>query len=306
MGHAFYRTSKSMIKSIRITFTSMFLIGLMAIGSLPASAVTTNVTVTNLGFNLDTDVVPSNLSWTRKSISLARQAQGNLYKEIKDQLNYLRSEGAVRIVRIKHKVGSDPRYIKKLDVSDYLYSLEGYDSDGNLVDSTETLFYNLQGPSSRTVYLAQDTCLFRSFNIFDYATWFMQQCSITVESKEKFLRAALQNWIAMVGGHSPGVPVAEELKVIASQNLSFKVEDNTFKCLGCTDFIWTPYTGFPMEHSGGLWPYKITYEPKSGHLSMRISKPNYKDLINNVSLVSPATLLFTTPESKLRNFTLLR
>ena len=295
-----------MIKLLRRYFTSLLLIALMAFGSLPSSSATTTVTVSNLGFNINTDVVPSNLSWTPKSISLARQAQGNLYRELKGQLNYLRSEGAVRVVRIKHKVGPETNYLKQLEVSDYLYSLEGYDADGNLVDSTETLFYNLQGPSSRTVYLAQDTCLFRSFNIFDYATWFMQQCSITVEPKEKFLRAALQNWIALVGGYSPGVPIAEELKFIASQKLSFKVEDNIFKCLGCTDFIWTPYTTFPMEYSGGLWPYKINYEPKSGHLSMRISKPNYKDLINNVSLVSPATLLFTTPESKLRNFTLLR
>jgi hypothetical protein len=295
-----------MIKKFIRFFTSLLLITVIASSSLSASYANTTVTVTNLGFNQDTDVVPSNLGWTKKSISLAREAQANLYREIKDQLNYLRSQGAVRVVRIKHKLGLETIYSKQLGISDYLYSLEGYAADGNLVDSTDTLFYNYQGPSSRTVYLTQDTCLFRPFNLFDYATWFMQQCGITVESKEKFLRAALQNWIVMVGGYSPGVPIAEELKTITSQKLSFKVEYNIFKCLGCTDFIWTPYTSFPMEHSDGLWPYKITYEPKSGHLAMKIMKPNYKDLINNVSLVSPATLLFTTPESKLQSFTLLR
>lgn len=283
--------------------STTFLVALISLGSLPASSANTTVSITNVGFNLDTDVVPDNLVWSKKSIALATKAQGNLYRTIKAQLSYLRTRGAVRVVRIRHNTDSGVRNWNKLGVDKYLYHLEGYDSEGELVASMETLFELSHGVQARTVYLGQDECIFRPFNFFDVGTWFTQQCSITVESKQKFLRSAMQSWVTEAGGYRPdSLAIAEELKVIASQHLSFKIENNIFKCLGCHVYMETPYSSFAMEFSGGLWPYKIVYDPKSGRFAMNVMKPNYRDLMNNVRLVADDTLLFTPWESEIPEF----
>jgi hypothetical protein len=201
------------------------------------------------------------------------------------EINLHKKAGAVRLKRISHPTESGVRNWRKLGLSENLYSIDGYDSAGELVYSGETLFADYQAIQSRTVYLGQETCLLRPFNLFDYATWFTTQCSITVEPKEKFLQASMQTWVSLAGGFTPdGRAIASELQTVIAEKLKYEVDDKTFNCLGCSNYINTPYKSFPLEYSAGFWPYKIKYQKDLGKLNVSILKPNYVDLMRKAKL----------------------
>ena len=282
------------MRKFRISlFPFLTIVALALFCSPPAYSSPGKVSVVNEGFNVDTDVVPDNLDWTEKSIATAKQAQRYLYRTIKSELSYLREQGAVRVERVKHPTESAVRNWRKLNIDENLYSLNGFDDSGNLVSSTEPLFALHQGVENRTVYLAQDQCLFRPFNLFDFTTWIIHQCSITVEPKEVFLRSAMQSWFSISGGNTPhGLAIVEQVKTVITEGISFAVQENTFYCIGCTEFINTPYSSFPLEYPGGLWPYKIKHEASTGNFSIAIMAPNYEDLMSNITLVTESVLSF--------------
>ena len=249
------------------------------------SEVKSNVTIVDQGFDLDSDVVPSNLSWSEKSIQVAKQAQRFLYRTIKNELKAHKDAGAVRIVRLSSSIDPGVRNWQKLKLSGKLYSLNGYDENDKLVRKGKPLFAKSQSVQHMTVYLTQQNCLLKSFNLFDFETWFSPQCSITVESKEKFLRAAMQSWISLIGGFDPdGKAVQHELEDLASQKGSFKVDSTRFYCLKCSFYSGHTYSSFPLEYKKGLWPYKIEYSRTTQKFTMAIFEPNWADLMSKVYL----------------------
>lgn len=287
----------------RIGVTTLLALSiLVSFNPFPAHSSPSSVSVVNEGFNMETDVFPEDLDWTSTSIAVAKEAQRYLYRTIKSELNNLQEQGAVRVERVKHPTETAVRNWRKLNIDENLYSLNGYDKGGEMVGSTEPLFALHQGVQNRTVYLAQEMCLFRPFNLFDFTTWIIHQCSITVEPKEVFLRSSMQSWFSLTGGNTPdGVAVAEQIKRVVSEEIDFMIENNTFYCLSCTDFIHTPYKSFPMEYSGGLWPYKIEYDSARRHFSMVIMSPNYDNLISNITLVTEEVLSFEDRSSETRS-----
>jgi len=260
-----------------------------------------SISVTDNGFNLDSDVVPGNLHWSKESLAEAKSAQRFLYRTIKAEIASQRNAGAVKLVRVSHPTESGVRNWKKLNLSGDLYSIDGYDGDGNLVRSGEILFATGQVIQNRTVYLAQETCLLRPFSLLDLETWFTHQCSITVESKEKFLRASMQSWLSLVGGFSPdGQAISHELQTVIAERIKYKVDAKNFYCSGCKDYYKTPYLSFPLEYSKGLWPYQIKYQESSSHFSLKLLKPNYVELMSHARLQSEYLIRFdefnsTTP-----------
>lgn len=290
------------MKKFRIGLTTVLALSiLVSFSPFPAHSSPGSVSVVNDGYNMETDVFPEDLDWTSESIAVAKQAQRYLYRTIKSELNNLQTQGAVRVERVKHQAETAVRNWRKLNIDENLYSLNGYDEDGEMVGSTEPLFALHQGVQNRTVYLAQEMCLFRPFNLFDFTTWIIHQCSITVEPKEVFLRSSMQSWFSLTGGNTPdGLAVAEEIKRVVSEEIGFKVENDTFYCLSCTQFNYTPYKSFPMEYSGGLWPYKINYDSATRHFSIVIMSPNYENLISNITLVAEEIVSFEdrSPETR--------
>lgn len=252
-----------------------------------------NVTIVDQGFDLDSDVVPSNLSWSKKSIELAKQAQRFLYRTIKNELMAHKDAGAVRIVRLSSSIDPGVRNWRKLNLSGKLYSLDGYDENDELVRKGKPLFSTSQSVQHMTVYLTQQNCLLKSFNIFDFETWFSPQCSITVESKEKFLRASMQSWISLVGGFDPdGRAVQHELEDLASKKGSFRVDNSRIYCLKCSFFSGHTYSSFPLEYKKGVWPYKIEYSSTTQTFTMTIFKPNWADLMSKAYLQTDDLLRF--------------
>lgn len=261
-----------------------------------------SLSITDTGFNLSTDVVPSNLHWTDKSLAIAKTAQRFLYRTLKNEIAMQKQAGAVKLKRVSHPTDSGVRNWKKLDLSPNLYSIDGYDSNGNLVLSGETLFATSQTIQNRTVYLTQETCLLRPFNLFDFETWFTQQCSITVEPKEKFLRAAMQSWLSLVGGFTPdGQAISHELQTVIAENIKFRVDKKNFYCLACSEYFKTPYASFPLEYSAGLWPYKIKYEPSNRHFSLKLLKPNYLELMSHARVVTDDLVRFDDPSGPMNS-----
>jgi hypothetical protein len=251
------------------------------------------VTIVDEGFDWHNDVVPSNLSWSKKSIDLAKQAQRFLFRTIKNELNAHKDAGAVRIVRLSSSIDPGVRNWRKLNLSGKLYSLNGYDENDKLVRKGKPLFSKSQSVQHMTVYLTQQNCLLKSFNIFDFETWFSTQCSITVESKEKFLRASLQSWISLVGGFNPdGRAVQNELENLASQTGSFRMDRTRFYCLKCSFYSGHTYSSFPLEYKKGVWPYKIEYSSTTQKFIMTIFKPNWADLMSKVYLQTDDVLRF--------------
>lgn len=290
------------MKKFRIGLTALLALSiLVSFNPFPTHASPGSVSVVNEGFNKETDVFPEDLDWTPKSIALAKEAQRYLYRTIKSELSNLQEQGAVRVERVKHPTETAVRNWRKLDIGENLYSLSGYDEGGELVGSTEPLFLLHQGIENRTVYLAQEMCLFRPFNLFDFTTWIIHQCSITVEPKVVFLRSSMQSWFSLTGGNTgDGLAVATEIKRVVSEEIDFKIENDTFYCLSCTQFIHTPYKSFPMEYSGGIRPYKITYDSATRHFSIVIMRPNYEKLISNITLVTEEVLSFEDRSSETR------
>jgi hypothetical protein len=269
---------------------------LFPIGSHLPTYAQASISISDNGFNLESDVVPSNLHWSKKSIQLAKQVQRFLYRSVKAEIESLRRAGAVKIVRVSHPTDSGVRNWQKLNLSSDLYSLDGFDSQGNLVLSGATLFEGEQAIQSRTVYLGQESCLLRGFGLFDIETWFTPQCSINVEPREKFLRASMQSWLSLVGGFSPdGNAISHELQTVVSENLKYRVDSKSFYCLGCKEYFKTPYAAFPLEYSKGLWPYQIKYQASSDKFTLKIFKPNYLDLMNQAHLVSDTLIRFDDP-----------
>jgi hypothetical protein len=275
----------ALVLSIAITF---------GFASTASSAqVKSSVTIVDQGFDLDSDVVPSNLSWSKKSIELAKQAQRFLYRTIKNELKAHQEAGAVRIVRISSSIDPGVRNWRKLNLSGKLYSLNGYDENDVLVRKGKPLFSTSQAVQHMTVYLTQQNCLLKSFNLFDFETWFSPQCSITVESKEKFLRASMQSWISLVGGFDPdGRAVQHELEDLASKKGSFRLDSSRFYCLQCSFYSGHTYSSFPLEYKKGVWPYKIKYSSSTQKFTMRIFKPNWADLMSKVYLQTDDLLRF--------------
>lgn len=251
------------------------------------------VTIVDKGFDWHNDVVPSNLSWSEKSIQVAQQGQRFLYRTIKNELKAHKDAGAVRIVRLSSSIDPGVRNWQKLKLSGKLYSLNGYDENDKLVRKGKPLFAKSQSVQHMTVYLKQQNCLLKSFNIFDFETWFSPQCSITVESKETFLRAAMQSWLSLVGGFDPdGRAVQHELEDLATQIGSFRVDNSRFYCLKCSFYSGHKYSSFPLEYKKGLWPYKIEYSSSTQSFVMTVFKPNWADLMSKVYLQNEDLLRF--------------
>lgn len=275
----------ALVISIAITF------GFASTAS--SSEVKSSVRIIDQGFDLDRDVVPSNLSWSKKSIELATQAQRFLYRTIKNELKAHKDAGAVRIVRLSSSIDPGVRNWQKLKLSGKLYSLNGYDENDKLVRKGKPLFTKSQSVQHMTVYLTQQNCLLKSFNLFDFETWFSPQCSITVESKETFLRAAMQSWISLIGGFDPdGRAVQHELEDLSSQKGSFKVDSSRFYCLKCSFYSGHTYSSFPLDYKKGLWPYKIEYSSSTQKFTMTILEPNWADLMSKVYLQTDDLLRF--------------
>ncbi len=258
-----------------------------------ASAFQSSVTIIDQGFDAQNDVVPSNLKWNEKSIQVAQQAQRFLYRTIKNELEAHKDAGAVRIVRLSSSIDPGVRNWQKLKLSGKLYSLNGYDENDKLVRKGKPLFAKSQSVQHMTVYLTQQNCLLKSFNLFDFETWFSPQCSITVESKETFLRAAMQSWISLIGGFDPdGRAVQHELEDLSSQKGSFKVDSSRFYCLKCSFYSGHTYSSFPLDYKKGLWPYKIDYSSSTQKFTMTILQPNWADLMSKVYLQTDDLLRF--------------
>jgi len=269
------------------TLAGVLIIGLSTIGQTAdvhsATADSPQVAIDNQSFNLDTDVPPENLKWSKQALAIADREQHRMYLAIEKQFAKLRASGAAKVVRVSHKAETGVRNLQKLNLSSYLYSLNGYSETGKLVGQSDVFFADEPGVTNRTVYPKDSECIFKDFNFWDYATWFKSKCAVQSESKAKYLQAALQSWISLTGGFLVDASgLITELKYAQSYGLQYRTSDSTFYCLNCGQFLRVPFASFPLEYKKGLWPYKLDVNKTTGKLTLHLKKPNYTDVINQI------------------------
>ena len=201
--------------------------------------------------------IPKDIKWGSLQVKQASLAQKYLHDEIKKEISSQKKAGAVRL----KKIYSEENTVEYPDWKDYvkenrLYQIAGYNSSGELVRLSEQFPSDTPNLATRTVYLKQDTCNLNGLILFDFATWWAEDCKIEMESASKYLRAAMRTWSSMSeNAYSLAASFRQEISTCLSSGEKFTLTNGVFSCPGNSKYFFgiKPFKMKQQLLSGGFW-----------------------------------------------------
>lgn len=184
--------------------------------------------------------IPKDIKWGSLQVKYASDAQRYLYDEVKKEISIQLNTGAVRL----KKIYDDENTVEYPDWKEYVkdirvYQIAGYNSSGELVRLSEQFPPNTPNLATRTVYIKQDTCNLMGFNLFDFATWWAEDCKIEKESASKYLRAAMRTWSSMSeNAYSLAASFRQEIATCLSSGEKFTLTNGVFSCPGNSKYFF--------------------------------------------------------------------
>jgi len=266
----------------RIFHISLTVMLALLISSPNRSTAEDVVTETNSGYYSQM-TIPKNLKWTSANLLAAKSAQRFLYRKLITEINSLKSQGSVGIRKryISEQTLAYPdwkKYVGELRT----YYLVGFDSAGLTTAQTADPG-DAPNLASRLVYLKDDKCLFRDFNLFDFETWWAPKCQIKVESKEEFLRAALRTWMTMSDNAYQSVSLyKEKVSACISRKLKYSISDGIFNCPSVRSYFYGD-TSFPLRQQQLSGGYLFNINKAKGRATLTYLKPMFQDWANTAS-----------------------
>jgi hypothetical protein len=239
--------------------------------------------------------IPKNISWSPEAKKLATRSIALLRQEIRQELNSLKSDGAVTIEKV-YESTIPPQYSNWKDyVPDIRsYKLKGYDLEGNLVRTTSSNPIQRNLISSWLVTLENDTCSFSTFNIFDFRTWFTKACSITKPKEESYLRAALRGYISMTDNpQSISAWAIANIRDCFAQNGSYSIQKGMFTCPANAKYYSGQVIPIDLYFKSDLGGYEITLNKSAQKAKVKLLPPDFYALASQVKLYpGTSTLVF--------------
>ncbi len=236
--------------------------------------------------------VPADLKWSKSALIAAKKEQQYVYGVLKKELEAQRKSGAVKVSKVYQKYHTEEysdwrKYVP--DIRDY--QIAGYTRADRQVRLSE--LYLIGGPdlASKLVYLKQDTCSLRDFNLFDVETWFIEKCSITVESPQKVLRAALRTKMAMSSPANEARAFIRQLVEVCLQSeYPFTISGRTMICpklaLDWQGFSTIQLDGYLL--SGG---WKINVDQNKRTATLKYLPPKFQDWADTATWDSESNVI---------------
>lgn len=214
--------------------------------------------------------IPKNTKWPSSQLKGASDAQKFFYNQIKKEIAAQRKDGAIRLKKIYSAENTLEYPDWKTYVKDVrVYEIAGYNSSGELVRVSEPFPADMPNLATRTVYLKQDYCNLNGFNIFDFATWWSEDCQIHKDSPSTYLRAAMRTWLSMSeNASSLAASYRQEISTCLSTGEEFSIKSGVFNCPGNAKYFFgtKPFKLKQQLLSGGFW-FKVNKESRTATLT---------------------------------------
>ena len=229
--------------------------------------------------------VPTTISWSKSALEAASEAEKYFESTLKHEIKLQKSKGAVRLQKVYGKVS--PEY-ETTDWQNYLpdireYRIRGFDSKNRHIRTSEPLPVPTSLMSAKLVYLQQDECSLREFNLFNTATWWQTACSITVHPKEQFLRASLRSWLRMTDDAISFASFPQQqLELCFSMKGRFTLTGKTLNCPALSKYFnsQTRVKLYFLDTQGG---YEIVVDKKARTYETSYFSPDFKKLATYAS-----------------------
>ena len=237
------------------------------------------------GFQSPTDSrlvsVPADLSWNSKALNSATEAEKYFKSRLDSEVRLQKSQGAVRLQKIYSPIS--PTY-GSIDWKTYVpdireYKIRGYDANNKLVRTSGAF----PEPTSMLlaaslIYLEQDQCSLKSFNLFDIGTWWQTSCTVKTHTPAEFLRAALRSWLRMTDG--PGALASfprQQLDLCFEMNGKFAIKGDLLTCPGLSKYFNSQIAVLLRfrDVQGG---YEIVVNEKAKTYSTKYFAPDFQKL----------------------------
>jgi hypothetical protein len=224
--------------------------------------------------------VPTTLSWSASAQKAASDGQRYFESMLLREIRLQKSKGSVKLRKIYSTVS--PEYAGT-DWRSYLpevrdYRIRGFDSENRLVRTSDPFPAPTSLMAAKLVYLQQDECSLREFNLFNIATWWQKVCSIKIHPKEQFLRASLRSWLRMTDD-----PISfarfpqQQLDICFEMKSKFTVTGKTLTCPELSKYFnsITSVKLYFLDPQGG---YEIVVDKKTKTYKTKYFAPDFQKL----------------------------
>lgn len=225
-------------------------------------------------------LVPTSISWTKSAFEAASAGERYFESALKREIKLQKSKGSVKLQKVYSKIS--PEYATT-DWRNYLpdireYRIRGFDSKNRHTRTSEPLPVPTSLMSAKLVYLQQDECSLREFNLFNTATWWQTACSIKVHSKEQFLRASLRSWLRMTDDAISFASFPQQqLDLCFKMKGKFTLTGKSLTCPALSKYFnsQTRVKLYFLDTQGG---YEIVVDKKARTYETRYFSPDFEKL----------------------------
>jgi hypothetical protein len=224
--------------------------------------------------------VPETLSWSEQAFTAADSLETYLESKLLKEIQIQRAKGATTLVKVYSKISPS---FKNRDWRIYLkdvrqYKILGYNSKNKLVRTSKLFPAQSNMMAAAMVYLEQDKCSLKEYNLLKPDTWWQTKCSIFIPPKDKLLRAALRSWIHMTDNPASfAKPAENSVFDCLALNAKYSVSGTKLTCQALRDKYGLPETValYYWELLGG---YQITIDTSKNTYKVLYLKPDFQAL----------------------------
>jgi len=262
------------------SLVSLFLV-ISAVAGIGTSSLGSEY-VTN-GSNPKLKFVPKDIQWSKKAIQAAKKAEDHVSKELLTELASLRTNGSVRVKK-EYIQGSSSTMPK--DWSEYvpdarLYRLVGYSPEGRKTSESMILPVEANSLAARLVTINQDDCWLESFSIWDFSTWFKNQCEVTKDKEAVFLRAELRSQLDLMSGSLDLASFPKtQLETCFLNKFPFSIAADKLTCPGLANFFG-PQTQVYLNYTEQWGGYSIRVDSANRKYQIKYQIPNFYKIASN-------------------------
>lgn len=203
--------------------------------------------------------IPTKITWSEASKSLAKRAIDSAAAELNSMLKELRAQGATSVTT--RSTEATNTYLKKYGLHYLKISYQGLRPDGSNTGVVNEFPKVQSAQVNNLVTLNKSKCSLLSFNLFNTDTWFQTQCEVVKPTIEKFLRARLAIEINSGPGNLPDEINYElsKLRYLLKHKIAFKISGDTLTFnpartpFGDDNSVW-------LKSQSGWFDFEITVD----------------------------------------------